>query len=127
MNTLFAKHTEFSAETELPKLSAPVDLIHLNHYTMRDEGLQREVLQLFCNQVENYVQNLWHAKTRDEWYLAAHTLKGAARSIGAWSVASAAEKAECIANFEDSIMRADAFSHVEDAVDEARSFILTLI
>ncbi|MGI9371352.1 MAG: Hpt domain-containing protein [Hyphomicrobiales bacterium] len=127
MSTLLAEHTDISGETELPKLSAPVDLIHLNHYTMSDEGLQREVLQLFCNQVETYVQHLWHAVSQDDWYLAAHTLKGAARSIGAWKVASAAEKAECIKDFDDTFNRTEAFSRVEDAVDEARSFILTMI
>ncbi|MGC1466474.1 MAG: Hpt domain-containing protein [Pseudolabrys sp.] len=71
----------------------PIDREHLSRMTLGDRTLEREVLQLFDRQAEMLVGRM------DEVVAAcvpslAHTLKGSARGIGAWGVASAAEALE---------------------------------
>jgi hypothetical protein len=70
-----------------------IDLDHLARMTLGDRSLEREVLALFDRQSEMLL-----ARMRDgsaaAVAAAAHTLKGSARGIGAWCVASAAEAVE---------------------------------
>ncbi len=77
---------------------AVVDLVHLAHFTMNDDALAAEVLELFVANAPKYLSQMRDAHSADDWRLAAHTLKGSARAIGAWKVACAAEAAECMAN-----------------------------
>ncbi len=69
----------------------PFDLAHLEQATNGDRALAREVLQLFDRQAEKLLTEIATAadpRTRSE---AAHSLKGAARGVGAFAVADAAE------------------------------------
>lgn len=72
----------------------PVDLTHLARHTMGDAQLKREVLELFVAQSRLQLERLRGAPDAALWRTAAHTIKGAARGIGAWSVAARAEAAE---------------------------------
>ncbi|MCB1472959.1 MAG: Hpt domain-containing protein [Rhodobiaceae bacterium] len=72
----------------------PVDLAHLARQTLGDVGLEREILSLFVVQSQVYLLRLQAAETVEEWRRAAHTIKGSARGIGAWSLAEVAEAAE---------------------------------
>lgn len=65
-----------------------LDLAHLARQTFDDRGLEREVLALFDQQC---VRLLPAVAGGGE---ALHTLKGAARAVGAWRVASLAESLE---------------------------------
>lgn len=75
----------------------PVDLDHLARYTGGDAALNAEVLQLFAGQSAELVAKL-HAvlEARDlkEWKAITHSLKGAARGIGAFGFGDAAARAE---------------------------------
>ncbi len=77
----------------------PVDLVHLARYTGGDQALNAEVLQLFVNQAGELVRRMdgvlqtGDAKT---WREVAHSLKGAARGIGAFAMADAAAACEPI-------------------------------
>jgi hypothetical protein len=77
----------------------PVDLVHLAQYTGGDQALNAEVLQLFVNQAGELVRRMdsvlqnGDAKT---WKEVAHSLKGAARGIGAFAMADAAAACEPI-------------------------------
>ncbi|MDE2351110.1 MAG: Hpt domain-containing protein [Alphaproteobacteria bacterium] len=77
----------------------PVDLAHLSTYTGGDAALNAEVLQLFVDQAAKLMVQLKSAlETGDQknWYATAHSLKGAARGIGAFAMADAAAEVETV-------------------------------
>jgi len=77
----------------------PVDLAHLARYTGGDAALNAEVLQLFVGQTATLLRDLQAVlETHDikSWKLITHSLKGAARYIGAFALADVAEEAEPI-------------------------------
>lgn len=84
----------------------PIDLVHLSRQTAGDRDLERELLALFADQCVRQLSAISSATTTELRRDAAHTLKGAARAIGAWDVAKAAELVEsapataCSANLE---------------------------
>src|ERR1700753_1444087 len=77
----------------------PVDLAHLARYTGGDAALNAEVLQLFVNQCGDLVQRmdgLLQSGDAKTWREVAHSLKGAARGIGAFQMGDAAAACEPI-------------------------------
>ncbi len=72
----------------------PIDLVHLSRSTMGDRDLELEVLKMFLAQMPSYLQMIKSAKTDDEIYNAAHTIKGAAGNVGAFALADLARNAE---------------------------------
>lgn len=79
--------------------AAAVDLAHLNRYTGGDLTLNTEILRLFQKQAIDLVTQLHHClDTADSngWFEAAHSIKGAARGIGAFALADAVADAEKI-------------------------------
>jgi HPt (histidine-containing phosphotransfer) domain-containing protein len=71
---------------------APIDLAHLARMTLGDGALRREVLTMFLNQSRQLLDRL--AAHPAEGATLAHTLKGSARTIGAFSVAASAAALE---------------------------------
>jgi HPt (histidine-containing phosphotransfer) domain-containing protein len=79
--------------------AAPIDLDHLARYTGGDRTLNTEILRLFNGQVHNMVDELLAVmQQRDvrKWRQVTHTLKGAARGVGAFAMGEAAAAAEPI-------------------------------
>ena len=75
----------------------PVDLSHLARYTGGDKTLNTEILRLFNGQVGDMVEQLLSVlQQRDarKWREVTHTLKGAARGVGAFAMGDAAAAAE---------------------------------
>ncbi|MDO8534012.1 MAG: Hpt domain-containing protein [Xanthobacteraceae bacterium] len=72
----------------------PFDLAHLEQATNGDRALAREVLQLFDRQAEKLLTEIATAADPRRRSEAAHTLKGAARGVGAFVLANAAEAIE---------------------------------
>ena len=74
-------------------ITGAVDFAYLETYAAGDMALVDEVLGLFREQVE-----LWRPMIKPEagraWGDAVHTLKGAARGIGAFALAEACDVAE---------------------------------
>jgi HPt (histidine-containing phosphotransfer) domain-containing protein len=70
------------------------DIELLRRYTFEDAALERELLGLFRDQLPLLVGQLAEAKGRDDWRIAAHTLKGSARSVGAPVLAELAVELE---------------------------------
>lgn len=95
----------------------PVDLVHLSKQTMGDRDLEREVLFLFASQASTYLVQAGDAASREEVIRVAHTIKGAARSIGAGDLADIAQKCEQAGKFD---MRAleSAFAEVVRYIEE---------
>jgi hypothetical protein len=76
-----------------------VDLAHLARYTGGDEAINSEILRLFDTQTSEIVgrlQAILDARDAKSWKEAIHALKGAARGIGAFTLADAAAFAEPI-------------------------------
>ena len=76
---------------------APVDLSHLARYTGGDKVLNSEILKLFDSQVNQMVGQLLSVlDQRDarKWRDVTHTIKGAARGVGAFAMGEAAAEAE---------------------------------
>ncbi len=72
----------------------PIDWEHLARYTLGNKDVEKEVLELFARQSSHYVEKLKNATDASAWKEAAHTIKGSARGIGAWRVATKAEALE---------------------------------
>lgn len=75
--------------------SKPIDLVHLGAQTQGDEALENEVLGIFENQSKLYMKMMTCSDSSTR-IRAAHSLKGAARGIGAFDLAMVAESAEHI-------------------------------
>ena len=72
----------------------PVDLVHLARQTGGDRALEEEVLRLFLRQAGAIGRAMRERAPCEQRKRAAHTLKGAARSIGALAVAESAGRVE---------------------------------
>ena len=76
---------------------AAVDLDHLDKYTGGNFALNREILQLFDNQCQEMLvklETLAGEANAKPWREITHSLKGAARGVGAFALADAAAEAE---------------------------------
>ena len=101
---------------------SPIDIDHLSRMTLGERSLEREVLELFDRQAGMLLSRM-QADALPIAAASAHTLKGSARSIGAWRVATAAENVEnaTAARFTAALAALDA------AVGEARTAIAGLL
>lgn len=95
----------------------PIDSAHLRRYTLGEPNLEREVLQLFCEQLLRTLPLLDAAASDKDWRMVAHTLKGSGRAVGAWRLAAAAAAAEQVAD-QAAERRAGAVRDVEAAARE---------
>lgn len=95
-----------------------IDFDHLDQYTLGDRALQSELLHLFQAQLDTQSGELAQCSDARRWKQAAHTLKGAARAVGAWQVAGVAEKLEEL-DFEQ---RAERLDLLEDLAAARHSF-----
>ena len=78
-------------------IQKPVDLTHLSRYTGGERALNAEVLQLFVDQsadLMRQLQGVVDARDSKTWRHITHSLKGAARGIGAFPLAQVAAEAE---------------------------------
>ena len=78
---------------------SPIDLAHLARYTGGDKALNAEILKLFDGQVTEMVGQLrgvLAARDTKRWKEITHTIKGAARGVGAFAMGDAAAAAEPI-------------------------------
>lgn len=103
-----------------------VDLDHLSRYTGGDEALNAEVLQLFddqCTEMVGKLRTILDARDTKAWKEVTHTLKGAARGIGAFEFADAAAAAEPIDPIRDRGNASIAISTLKATADAVQSFI----
>lgn len=99
--------------------SAPIDFAHLNRQTMGDAALRQEVLGLFARQAASVAERIGGAGQEEQRRLA-HTLKGAARGIGAWAIA------ECLAELEQRPGDSAVLARLERFIEDARHVIADL-
>jgi HPt (histidine-containing phosphotransfer) domain-containing protein len=91
--TVFAHHI-LAPEGAPPSFERPIDLVHLARQTLGDRALESEVLDLFVVQARAILDQLAREGDLKRRFDLAHTLKGSARSVGAWQVAHEAEACE---------------------------------
>jgi HPt (histidine-containing phosphotransfer) domain-containing protein len=78
-------------------VSSPIDLNHLARYTGGEKTLNAEILKLFDTQMSEMVDQLngvLVARDAGRWRELTHTIKGAARGVGAFGMGEAAAAAE---------------------------------
>jgi HPt (histidine-containing phosphotransfer) domain-containing protein len=106
-------------------LSKPIDLEHLARYTGGEKALNAEILRLFDSQVTDMVGQLngmLAVRDAKRWREIAHTIKGAARGVGAFGMGDAAAAAEPVdpANAEKALA---AIKTLEVEAESVRGFI----
>ena len=102
-----------------------VDLSHLARYTGGDEAINAEVLRLFDTQTSEMVdrlQTILDARDEKSWKEVTHTLKGAARGIGAFAMGDAAARCEPL-DLSDRAGAAAAIAALKTRADDVQSFI----
>jgi HPt (histidine-containing phosphotransfer) domain-containing protein len=102
--------TEDASSAALAFRQRPIDLVHLARTTLGDPSIEAEMLEAFGSKASMLILRMQQA-TRSSIYAAAQTLKGSARGIGAWCIASAAEAVELAA-------ASGAGPELESAVDQ---------
>lgn len=108
----------------VPASPPEIDHGHLRRYTMGDQQLELEVLHLFAGELPKTIRALRDARTDMDWKVAAHTLKGSARAVGAWRVAAAAVAAEKSPQIVyDMVGKAEALTACETAATLAIAYI----
>jgi len=91
------------------------DIELLRRYAFEDQELERELIELFRAQLPTLVSQLAQARGQAEWHMAAHTLKGSARSVGAPALAELAVELEQI-GYQENPRRAKLAARVANAV-----------
>ena len=102
-----------------------VDLDHLARYTGGDRAINAEVMRLFDTQANELVarlQSILDARDAKSWKEVTHTLKGAARSIGAFAMGDAAARCEPI-DLSDTARATAAITALRMRADAVQVFI----
>ena len=127
MQTIPARRDEpKSPASDRNLASEPVDVQHLRRYTLGDQKLETEIFQLFLTQLPELIAALRTAQTERDWRMAAHSLKGAGRAIGAWRIARLAEGAEGLTFGIDCEACETAVAEFDEAASEVRQYIETV-
>ena len=92
-------------------LDKPVDLVHLSSLTMGDRKLESEILGMFAAQIPQFHGMIESASGIEDVKRAAHTIKGAAQSIGAFRLAEIAKDGESTGK-----IKLDAFNAEMDSI-----------
>jgi len=100
--------------------SVPVifDRSHLAQYTLDSPELEREIVGLFVAQLPAILDRLQNGDSREDWRIAAHTLKGSALAIGACKIGDLARKLEPVNSPEQEAKRKKLLSGLVRAVNE---------
>ncbi len=101
-------HTESQPAGDL------IDFQHLGRYTLGLKSLEAEVLTLFVEQLPVTLGFLGADASPEDWKYGTHTLKGAARAVGAVRLAAAAATAEKAAPQDRSRHADELRKHVND-------------
>lgn len=76
---------------------APVDLEFLRTVTDSDNDFEQDLLKIFIQSADNDVGKMEKSLGNprcDDWYLSSHSFKGAAASMGAFTLAKSLEYAQ---------------------------------
>ncbi len=71
-----------------------IDMKHLSLYVGEDHALRDEILSIYEDQLNQWVDTLHADMPDDDWEHGVHALKGASRGVGAWEIGDLCEEAE---------------------------------
>ena len=100
-----------------------LDLAHLSRYSMGDRALEAELLTLFRTQVRLQADAIAVSEDGESWKFATHTLKGVARSLGAWRIARTAAALETLGFDGDPAERALLIGELSRQIAECEAAI----
>lgn len=120
-----ATHDAGQSGRGLDQETLPVDRAHLARYTLGDPVLEREVLGLFIAQIPLTVESLKFAASDRDWYMAAHSLKGSARAVGAWKLAGLAQQAEKLGRMGGGAS-SGVVARIEEASAEVEAYLASM-
>ena len=107
-------------------MQKPVDLTHLSRYTGGERTLNAEVLQLFVDQSAQLMRQLQaviEARDAKAWRDLTHSLKGAARGIGAFEFAQAVAEAEPLDVMTQHVPAVAALQILKSRSDAVNAFV----
>jgi HPt (histidine-containing phosphotransfer) domain-containing protein len=121
--SLHLERIEWMPSPPLAPGDGPIDFDHLQRMTLDDAAIEQEVLTMFSAQ-STTLMHMLAAMPADASALA-HTIKGSARAIGAFSVADAAARLESAiaSDFDTSA----ALGDLGEAVAEAQAAIVAVL
>ena len=99
----------------------PVDLVFLARQTGGDRELEEEVLSLFSRQASKLGHEMRARRTLEARKQNAHTLKGAARAVGAFALA------ECASRIETDPDNSGSVTDLLREVETVRDYIASLL
>jgi HPt (histidine-containing phosphotransfer) domain-containing protein len=97
----------------------PIDLVHLTRQTMGDRALETEILGMFAKQMSGSRLTMGKGNA-DERKRLAHTIKGTARSVGAFSLGDVAER------IEKAPLNANLVNELNDEIAHVLNFIAAI-
>ncbi len=100
------------------------DREHLKNFTSGDPFFEKQILDIFIENAPSYLVALFSC-TPSDWSAHAHKLKGAARGIGAWKLARAAERAEMM-HIEEHRMFAEMKAELQLRMDELQAHLTAM-
>jgi len=100
-----------------------LDTAELRRFTLGDKHLETEILGLFIAQVPITIAALKQAESDGDWHVAAHSLKGSARAVGARRLAQLAAQAERLNGTSDPKACGSMIRMLEEAASEAQALI----
>lgn len=103
-----------------------LDLAHLDHHTFGDAGLRAELLELFTGQLGQYLNALETSSSHQDWLVAAHTLKGSARAVGAIAISEICQTLEDLPREHWLQVRDEPMAELQSAAEECRRLIVKI-
>jgi chemotaxis protein histidine kinase CheA len=92
----------------------------LNEYSMQNQELAAEILELFLIQLPHMLEALETAASQTEWNFATHTLKGSAAAIGALRLQKLVAELEAMSFPGDANVRLLRLQAVQAAASDLR-------
>ncbi len=101
-----------------------IDFDHLARQSFSDRILERDLLELFAEQCGTLLSAIAGANPLRERLIAAHTLKGSARAVGAWELATLVECVEATLKRGDADCVSDLIGGLADVVQATQTAAL---
>lgn len=105
------------------EILAIIDTEHLDRVTFRDAAFRTEILSLFVREAKVLEQRLASAAADEDWRVAAHTLKGMSRGIGAARLAAMSEQAERLTSHARKDALGSLSRHIAEAIGESERIL----
>ena len=116
-----SRHALPPAPASEPVSTPAIDLDVLGRFTLGNRALEVEVLNLFADHLPITLA-LLDPTNAESWKYATHTLKGAARSVGATRLAAIAATAEHAPHDKRPALVAEIEAETQAATDFVRAF-----